>query len=93
MAFTEDPSMFINDGTPNYLQATIGNNLVDALFIDNFANDFGVGGFSNELHCIPAQVTTVVRGTVIVVTGINYKVREAPDISDPGVTVLKLEKV
>ncbi len=93
MAFAEDSAMFINDGTPNYVQATIGAALVDALLIDNFANDFGVGGFATELHCIPSQVAAVVRGTALSIGAVNYKVREAPDTSDLGITVLKLEKV
>lgn len=85
--------MFINDGTPGYIQASIGGTLIDALLIDSFANDFGVGGLSLELHCIPDQVLTVARGTVVVVGVVSYKVREVPDRADPGATIFKLEKV
>ncbi len=92
MAFTEDSAMFINDGTPNYVQAVTGAALVDALLIDNFADDYGVGGFSRELHCIPSQVAAVARGTALSIGVVNYKVRETPDTSDHGITILKLEK-
>jgi hypothetical protein len=92
MAFVEDSSMFINDMTPGYVRANVGGMMVDALLIDTAANDFSVGGLAIELSCIPSQVTAAVRGTAVVIGAINYKVRETPDISDPGVTVLLLEK-
>ncbi len=87
---TESLSLFFADFGVN---ATIGAATVRGIFDAAFAESLGfVGGASPQLLCASADVSSVVEGTAITISGLGYTVAEIhPD--GTGVTVIKLESV
>lgn len=72
--------------------ATVATLAVNGIFSDGYADAFGMDGGQPALSCRTSDVSTAVRGTAVVVNGVNYTVASA-EKADAGMTKLKLEKV
>lgn len=91
MPFTDDTSEFFAEADFAEL-VTIGGEPVKAIFDNQYAR-VGVMLSTSDpaLWCQTADVSTVTRGTVAIVRGVTYAVRDIqPD--GTGITVLQLER-
>lgn len=79
MAFTEDPTVFINADTPGYVMATVGGMPDIGGLFDNETQSASIGFSGMEtlhpaLTCVSAEVATATHGTSVVINATTYTI-------------------
>lgn len=91
MAFTEELSAFFDTTDGFAVAATVGAATVNGIFDKAYFESINVQGDQPMFLCASADVASVVHGTAVTISAVNYKVVGVePD--GTGMTLLRLEK-